>query len=184
VFAVWAPRFANQLETCRQVALSLPRGVRLLVKEHPGMVTSRQASFYDDLRGLPNVEVIHSSVPASAVVLHPRCAGVMVVSSTVGIEAAMHGRPVVLLGPTAYDVFPWTHRVTTLEGAIAALRAMCETPSRPEPDDVERYGVAYFAAVLEQSFRSDYHEAWNVGGVDPGAQTIVTAIDRRFQERA
>ncbi len=178
---VWAPKFANQLETCRRIAMELPAGIRLLVKEHPGMVSSRRSEFYEELRGLPNVELVHSSLSASAILQSPLCQGVVVVASSVGIEAALNGRPVVVLGPSGYDVFPWVHRVTTLEDATARIRRMCLTPERPGPEEVERRSVAYLAAVVEHCVQSDYHRAWNQSAGDAGPEAIVDAIEERFR---
>ena len=179
---VFAPEHTNQIELCRRVALALPRGVRLLVKEHPAMVTSRPRRFYEDLAGLVNVELIHSSVSSHDIFADARCRAVLVVSSTVGFEAAMDGRPVVSLGPTDYAVLPTVQPAASLEEAIERLRALCVGQPPPRQDAVDRANVAYLCAVLEQAIALDYMERWmsKAGSID--VEALVERIHSRLQE--
>jgi hypothetical protein len=181
---MWAPQFANQLELCRRLALGLPAGVRLVAKEHPNMISSRRASYYDKLRGLLNVELAHATLPASALFSHPRCRGVAVVNSTAGFEAAMAGVPVVVLGPAEYDVLPVIERASTYEAAIVALRRFCLEPRRVPSEEDRRATLAYLASLLEEGFEADYTEAWagSEGRIPPGA-AIADALGRRLAAR-
>ncbi len=179
---VFAPDYANQIELCRRIALGLPRGVRLLVKEHPLMVPARPRRFYDDLRGLPNVEMLHSSVPSHAVLTHPRCRAALVVSSSVGFEAAMNGCPVVLLAPVQYADLPGVTRVASIEQALDRLRALCAR--RPaETDEDERARLAYLCALLENSVSLDYVERWSAGQGQIDVAALVDAVEARLRDR-
>ncbi len=180
---MWAPQFANQLELCRRLGMGLPAGVRLITKEHPNMASSRRASYYAKLRGLLNVELAHSSVPAAALFSHPRCRGVAVINSTAGFEAAMAGVPVAVLGPAEYDVLPVIERTTTYEAAIAALRRFCLEPRRPLSESDHRATVAYLAALLEEGFEADYQEVWTRGEGRVAPEVIADALERRLGMR-
>ncbi len=180
---MWAPQFANQLELCRRLAMGLPAGVRLITKDHPNMASSRRASYYAKLRGLLNVELAHSSVPAAALFSHPRCRGVAVINSTAGFEAAMAGVPVAVLGPAEYDVLPVIERTTTYEAAIAALRRFCLEPRRPVSESDHRATVAYLAALLEEGFEADYQEVWTRGEGQVAPEVIADALERRLGTR-
>jgi hypothetical protein len=179
---MWAPQFANQLELCRRLAMALPGGVRLLVKEHPNMVTSRRASYYDKLRGLLNVELVHSSVPAPRIFSHPRCRAVAVINSTAGFEAAVAGIPVVALSETGYDSLPAVQRAATYEDATAALGRCCREPRRGVTEQTRRATIAYLAALLEHGFEADYQEVWSgaEGVVDP--VVLADALERRLSD--
>ena len=52
---VIANRYVNQVETCRQIAASLPGDYCLVVKEHPQMLGRRNIEYYQDIGGIPNV---------------------------------------------------------------------------------------------------------------------------------
>lgn len=180
---VFAPEHANQVELCRRIALGLPRGVRLLVKEHPMMVRSRRPEFYEALRGLPNVEIAHSGVSSHALVTHPRCRATVVVSSSVGFEAAMNGCPVVLLAPVQYSVLPNVTLVSTVEEAQRRLRDLCTAPPSRRDSDAEPARLAYLCALLENSFSFDYVERWNSGEGSIDARRLVEAVHARLAER-
>lgn len=180
---MWAPQFANQLEVCRRLAMGLPAGVRLIAKEHPNMVSSRRASYYEKLRGLLNVEMAHAKVPAPALFSHPRCRGVAVVNSTAGFEAAVAGVPVVVLGPAEYDVLPAIERAATYEAAVAVLRRFCLEPRRALTDEDRRATVAYLAALVEEGFEADYSEVWAGSEGEMPPALIADALERRLGTR-
>lgn len=181
---VFAPEHTNQIELCRRVAISLPRGVRLLVKEHPAMMQARSRRFYKDLAGLVNVEVIHSSVSSRDIFRDDRCRGVLVVSSTVGFEAALSGRAVVMLGPADFHVLPAVYRAASLEDAIGRLRSLCsaEVPSRMHGTD--EVNIAYLCAVIENGFSLDYMEVWTSGRGHADVEMLVKSLQERASESA
>jgi Capsule polysaccharide biosynthesis protein len=180
---VFAPEHSNQLELCRRIALGLPSGVRLLVKEHPSMLAARPRTFYDQLRGLPNVEIAHSRLSSSALVTNPCCRASVVVSSTVGFEAAMSGRPVVLLAPVQYAVLPGVTLARSIDEAVERLQALCTAEPAPEPPGAEPARLAYLCAVLEQALPVDY-ERWRSGRGAVDGQGLVAALHARLGDLA
>jgi len=180
---VFAPEHANQLELCRRIALGLPHGVRLLVKEHPSMVPARPRGFYDDLRGLPNVEIAHSSLSSHAIVTHPRCRASLVVSSSVGFEAGMNGCPVVLLAPVQYALLPGVTLARTVEEALRYLQELC-VGHHVDPPRAEEGRLAYLCAMLENSFAFDYVERWSSGRGRIDARELVNAVHVRLLEQS
>jgi hypothetical protein len=178
---VFAPEYANQLEVCRRIALSLPAATRLVVKEHPAMVASRPAAFYDALRGLPNVDLVHSSVPSHELFNHPGCRAVVVISSTVGFEAAMNGRAVVMLGPGDYGRLPAVYPAVSLDDAVSRLRQLSTQTTPSDVADVDRPNLAYICAQLEESFSFDYFQRWTTGGGQIDPRTLVSALSKRVR---
>jgi hypothetical protein len=148
------------------------------------MVAARRSDFYDELRGLPNVEIAHSSLSSHALVTHPRCRATLVVSSSVGFEAAMNGCPVVLLAPVQYSVLPGVTPASTVEEAQKRLGELCVSDTRPDSAAAERKRLAYLCAMLENSFSFDYVERWSSGGGRIDARRLVDAVHERLAEQA
>lgn len=178
---VFAPEYADQIEVCRRVAQALPAGIRLLVKEHPGMVSSRPRGFYDELRGLLNVELVHSAVSSHTIYSDPRCQAVLGVSSSVCFEAAMNSQPVVMLAPPPYRGLPTVSCADSLHDAIDQLRAHCLGVRPGVGAEVDRLNLAVLSAILEQSFSLDYVERWQSGRGRLNSGTLVRAVQARFE---
>ena len=61
-----APFYTNQIEIIRHIVKSLPAGMKLFVKESPAGNTRswRTIDDYKQILNIPNVTLIHPSVPA------------------------------------------------------------------------------------------------------------------------
>jgi len=90
VEAQWAD---NQLAIIGWLAKTAPAGWLVVVKEHPGQPSARINGFWEQLRQMPNVLIAATLEPAEA--LAARADIVAVVNSTVGLQAALHGKPVI-----------------------------------------------------------------------------------------
>ena len=101
---VFGRPFQNQIETVRNLALGLPAGMRALVKEHPRSLGFRKKSYYRKLLDIPNVSLVDPFLPAVEVV--KRASIVAVVSGSIGFEAAVCGKPVIVLGNVPYQILP------------------------------------------------------------------------------
>ena len=100
----------NQIEVARILALALPAGMKLVVKEHPRAAGFRPLGYYRRLLDIPNVLIAAPELPSQRLVRE--AAIVVVISGNVGLEAASAGKPVVVLGETAYAALP-SHMVRT-----------------------------------------------------------------------
>ena len=90
-----APELADQFSMIKNIAMNLPLGTLLLVKEHPDQHRARLgAQFYRQLESLPNVRLVHASENALQIIRMKQCAGVVVINGTLGIEAAYEGKRV------------------------------------------------------------------------------------------
>ena len=85
---IGAPFFTNQIEVIRHIVKSLPVGIRLYVKESPAGKTRewRKVSDYKEILNIPNVTLIHPSVPAKD--LFENCSVVFSIAGTSGFESA------------------------------------------------------------------------------------------------
>jgi len=88
---VEAANFTNTFETVRQVAMSLPLGVRLYVKEHPTALGLRGPRALKRLRRLPGVRLIDPGVDSHALIRD--ALATVSLTGTASLEAALYGRP-------------------------------------------------------------------------------------------
>jgi hypothetical protein len=75
--------------------------------------------------------------PVDSYALMDRADVVFTYGSTAGVEAAYFGRPVVVMGPSAYDTLGCALRVRTVEEISKAI----ESPPAPNPHAATPYGL-------------------------------------------
>ena len=89
---IGAPFYTNQIETIRHVAKSIPINYKLYVKEHPSSATRnwKSVSDYKEIMNIPNVRLLHHSVPQSE--LFQNCSLVISAMGSSCLEAAFYGK--------------------------------------------------------------------------------------------
>ena len=102
--SIEAPFYTNLIELITHIVKSLPIGYKLYVKEHPGMSTRdwRPVSFYKQIMSLPNVKMIHTSIPSAEIL--QKCSLVITIGSTAGFEAAFYGKNTITFVNTIYSI--------------------------------------------------------------------------------
>ena len=105
--------YSNILSTIRYIAFSLPIDTILYVREHPAAVGTRSNNFYKEIRKLPNVRLISYKVQASKLI--EGCEAVITLTSTMGLEAALAGKIVYIIGDVVYENHPNCIKVSTIE---------------------------------------------------------------------
>jgi len=108
-----ATYFCDLENTVRNIAFSIPFPSKLLVKEHPHAVGLTPKSFYRKVSLLPNCEVI--SPFTNNISLLENSKGVITLTSTLGLQAAILGKPVYVLGNVFYDFHPNVKKVVGFE---------------------------------------------------------------------
>jgi hypothetical protein len=100
------PEFGDQFSLIKDISMNLPWGVRLCVKNHPGQNKwcGPAFDFYRKLGALPNVDVIAARVPVEKLLRDKNCIAVATINGTVGLEAAMVGKPVFLFGKVVFGI--------------------------------------------------------------------------------
>lgn len=96
-----SPFYINELETIRNIALSLPFGTKLVVKDHVSSFGFPSLSFYKSVSEIPNV--LLASHLENTKHLIKKSKGVITLTSTVGYEALILNKPVFLLGNVFYE---------------------------------------------------------------------------------
>ena len=101
--------FANQWHLINTIHRALPEGYHLYVKEHPSTFTNttdrfdpryRNIEFYRNIASLPNTTLVDLSV--NSFTLIDKCKCVATITGTVGGEALLRGKPVLVFGNAPY----------------------------------------------------------------------------------
>ncbi len=111
--SVLATYFSDQLSTIRNIAFSLPFQYKLYVKEHPAAFGTRSGDFYKKLKQIPNVVLVSHNENVENLV--KRSQGLVTLTSTVGMESALAGKPVYVLGNVFYSYHPLCKKVNSFE---------------------------------------------------------------------
>jgi hypothetical protein len=183
----WAEYLQSQehaLATLAEACRERP-GTQLIVRTHPHM----RLKPADDLRDWraavtaagPSVHY-DAGDPADSYALMRRSDIVFTYGSTSGVESAFIGRPVVVMGPSAYDVLGCATRARSL----AQIRAALDQPPAPAPDRALPYGLMMERRGFnfEHVTRSS-EGTWGVGSVEfADAREIARKIGQAQQQRA
>lgn len=141
---VYAPFWRNQFAVIQNVAQSMPADTTLYVKDHVVGLGTRNPSYYEKLVRIPNVRLIHPEIPARKLINDAQ--GVVAITGTAALEAALLGKPAVTFGDVYFNI---------IEGHLFNIKAMEELPDvaskfgAVEPD--EQSLISFLASVLEVS---------------------------------
>ena len=149
---LWAPIFTNLFELIRQIAISLPSGMPLVVKEHPLMLGRRSVKYYRKLQLLPNVKVINPHILTNDIINKKNCDLVTVVSGTSGFEASLLGKKVIQFSDTFYKVLPNVKILTDLTKFTEEYKKLSEFSKEKN--------ILMLAKLYENSFELSYNLAY------------------------
>lgn len=160
---VAAPYASNQIETARQIAMSLPDDYTLAVKEHPGMVGLRPPSYIEKIARTPNVKLIDYRLSSQTVIKNADL--IISPNSTTLAEAAFLKKPAIQLGDLGTTLkLPNVVKhsdLTTLTRKIKDLLKL-----NLDTEEYERKLENYVAAVFDTQLPFDYLGLWEKGRRD------------------
>ena len=113
--------FFDQIQNIAFIAANLPRGWKLLVKEHPAQekdsygynYLGREPLFYSKLSSIENVHLVRTGIRSHELIQKSR--GVATISGTVGWQALALFKPVLFFGNVWYGNAPYTHRAISTD---------------------------------------------------------------------
>ncbi len=98
-----APYFLDQMRAVDAIRFAMPSDCVLVVKEHPGCILIRPASFVKRLQKTAGVMVAAHRISSNALIMH---AGLTIsVTGTATLEALLLGRPAITLGNSLASSF-------------------------------------------------------------------------------
>jgi hypothetical protein len=116
------PHCYDQASIIEQVADALPHGHELVLKEHPMSIGRNRLSLLRRVAGIPNARLV--APHTSSHELMQRAEAIAVISSTVGLEALLYGKPVLTLGQPFYSGFGVTVDVDSFREIRTAVPAL------------------------------------------------------------
>ena len=162
-------RFNNQIETARQVAMSLPGDMTLVVKDHPTMVGYRPPSYLEKISRLPNVKLVDPRVHSEKIL--KRASLVVTSGGTVIFEAAVLRVPCIQMGGLGKTLLlPNISRHTdfsSLDKKIVEILSW-----NMDSSEYDQRLINYVAAMYDVGFEADYTAIWE-SGVTDGLSTVV-----------
>ena len=147
---ILAPNFSNQYEVIRNIAISLPIGIKLYVKEHKTFLGTRGPKFYKKILIFPNVELVDPFI--NTVKLVKNSFGVITITSTVGYETLLLNKPVICLGNVFYDFHPLCFKVTAYPKLKEVLRNIVDGKIEVDPSWPSRFLYAYYETTWSGTF--------------------------------
>ena len=114
-----APNYVNQIATIENIAKTLPGGHYLYVKEHTSSYGIHNNEFYSKIKSISNVKLISPFFNTRQLINN--CIAPIVLTSTVGWEALLLGKPVVVLGEVFYNSSGLTYHVKKIDDLSEVL---------------------------------------------------------------
>lgn len=152
--SVHSPEFNEQLAMIELVAKNLPIDHRLVVKEHIYALGTRPSEFYQTISQIPNAVLADCS--ADAVEYLQSCSAVIIITGTLGFEAAVHGVPVIAFGQhNMYDFLDHFYVIRDFTTIRTVLENVCAQQDRQEIEQRCLDGSRLLQAVIQSSFRFD-----------------------------
>jgi hypothetical protein len=101
---VYGKGYQNQIELIRSIALSIPAGMKVVIKEHPRSKGFRSLNYYKKILQIPGTVFADTSIPTNTIVKKSKL--VATISGSTGLEAAIIGKPVITFGAPVYNILP------------------------------------------------------------------------------
>jgi len=157
------PEIADQFCLIKNISMNLPFGVRLYVKEHPAQFVGYglDYGFYRRLTALPNVRYFRADASIDDLFKHPRCHGVAVINGTVGLEAAMHRKPVFVFGRAPYGVGDCFLKPKSFEEFFAQVQEIRHGSHRFDEEALYAILQALDDAVVKADIDMTCYKSWS-----------------------
>ena len=139
---VWAPFFSNQMWVIELLARSVPPTHKLLIKIHKSDAANYSLVKLRQMLALPGVELVAPFVDSRQFL--ERADLLVAIQGTMGLEAALLGKPVIMLGDSPVTVFPSASGVAGLRELPALVRRKLAQPIAGRKEI-----IAAFARYLE-----------------------------------
>lgn len=141
---VCAAKYEKQLFFIDSWAKSIPADTLLYVKEHYAVLGHRDLMFYKELKKYPNVVLVNPWVSSRELILN--AVAVTTLTGTVGFEAMLLRKPIIISGNVFYENAPGVIKVDDIYQKYLSIMSRWNRPSREE---VIKYICGYFRSLHE-----------------------------------
>ena len=124
----------------KNIIKSLPKGYKLLVKEHGSQVLSAYSkpySFYKEISNLPNIKFIQTKEGSLNLIKNSKA--VFTISGTAGLEGIAFNKPVFLFGEAMYQNHPNVFRISNIEELPKKIDKFLNFSKNQTDKDIDKY---------------------------------------------
>jgi len=155
---VFAHFYSNQVRVIEMISRSLPPTHSLLVKLHKSDAANYSSAYLARLRRFPGVRIV--APHADSVAFIRKAELVFAIQGTIGLEAALLGKPVIVFGDSPVKLFP---SVATLGKTVDLPELVRQKLTEPRPQRADI--VAAFAKYLAPFYPAS-HNDWHISPTD------------------
>ena len=148
---VYAAFYSNQFDTIEKIARSIPPTHKLLVKLHISDADNYSREQLRSLLKLPGVKLV--SPNASSREFIENSSAVITIVGTMGLEAALLGKPVLIFGTMDYEPFPSVTRIDDVNNLPKLMRRKL-SEQRPTRDSI----LDAYKNYLKPYFRTTHND--------------------------
>ena len=156
--SVLASYFSSQHNSVLNAAFSLPFPYKLYVKAHPSGVWNNKRDFYRELKKIPNVVLLSPEENVANLIKESR--GVITLTSTIGLEAALAGKPVYILGNVFYSYHPLCKKVSGFDELRKVLQE--DTRHPPKVMNLEEINIHFVTSYSRNTIPGSTRDAGRV----------------------
>jgi hypothetical protein len=109
---VQAPLYVDQLALLRDMAVSLPAGYRLYIKEHMSSRGRRPLAFYNAIRDIPAARLLGPDEDTWALIRG--ASAIAVITGTMGWEGLFFEKPVITFGDVFFNLHPSVYQAARI----------------------------------------------------------------------
>lgn len=131
-------KYPNMIELIKECADCLPLGTKLYVKEHPSLFPQKSIKHFLAIKRIRNVRLIDRNENTYALIRNSE--GVITLGSTIGWEAFLIGKPVIILADVWYRHLPGIFKADTF---FDLARLLQNVHRQPLPSKAEKIKVIY-----------------------------------------
>jgi hypothetical protein len=139
----------DEYEVVRSIAFNLPVGVNLLIKDHKSAWGYPSIDFYKKIKRLPNVKLLPPEAPTKKLI--KGSIGVITLTSTVGYEALIMGKPIILIGRVFYEFHRGVFKLQSKDKMFSVIKKCMSYVDDPNSDYNETFVQAYWISACEGS---------------------------------
>lgn len=168
--SILAGVYLDEYEVIRNIAFSLPEGMRLYVKDHISAWGYPCKEFYKKIKRLPNVRLLAPTAPTKELI--KKSSGVITLTSTVGYEALLLKKQVFLFGRVFYEFHDGVTKIDNLWALHDLISKKIEHP--PIWDD--KYNQDFVLAYRQSTYPGALNLSLRNGSAEGLARDVYTIL--------
>jgi hypothetical protein len=152
---VWAPFYSNQMWVIELIARAMPPSHRILVKIHKSDTANYRQDQLGRMLALPGVQLVEPFADARSFV--DRADLIIGIQGTMGLEGALLGKPVIMLGDSPVSLFPSVSTIGAITELPGLIRAKLREAPPPRSAIIEAY-ASYLRPFLPAGYNDWYRK--------------------------